>query len=449
MYYLGSWVVTEIIIIHLTSGKPVDNQESLGAMKNSHRYSGDLGIPEEEAHFHFKAFLENLKADFLRNLNLSEIPSQEKTKEEPPQVMIDLYNRYTKDKSSSPISNIVRSFSPEDIVSLSSSDTAPFQKYILLFNISVPWHEEVTRAELRIHTTCQKEAECVSQFEGNMALYHVLEENEWEKPNGLKSFLVSKKIQECGWVIFDMSSTVKRWIKAPKPRANSQLEIAVESSVQSDLACGMLQMSVASDSNHLPLLIVFSNDHGNRVKEDHMELQEMMVHEQESVLRNLIKNDTAHKENSLSIHGIHHPPSRNKRSAERNHCRRTSMHVNFKEIGWNWIIIPQDYEAFECKGGCFFPLTDNVTPTKHAIVQTLVHYKNPKKAAKACCVPTKLDPISVLYKDDAGIPTLKYQYEGMKVAECGYCFKNAQPPRTCKPIATFLFHSYASTMGAI
>ncbi|KAJ7324487.1 hypothetical protein JRQ81_017507 [Phrynocephalus forsythii] len=419
MHYLGTWVVAEIIIIHLTSGKPVDDQESLVALKDSHKFSGDLGGTEEEAHFHFKAFLENLKADFLRNLNLSEIPSQEKTKEEPPQVMIDLYNRYTTDKSSSPISNIVRSFSPEDIVFLSSLDTTPVEKHVLLFNISVPWHEEVTRAELRIHTTCHKEAECVSQFEGNVALYDVHEDNGWENPNGLKSFLVSKKIQECGWVIFDMSGTVKRWVKAPTPRANSQLEIAVESKVESDLTCGDLHMSVAPESNHLPLLIVFSNDHGNRVKENHMELQEMMVHEQESVLKNLIKNNSAHKQDSSSIPGIHHPPSRNKRSAERNHCRRTSLRVNFKEIGWNWIIEPQEYEAFECKGGCFFPLTDNVTPTKHAIVQTLVHYKNPKKAAKACCVPTKLEAISMLYKDDAGVPTLKYQYEGMKVAECG------------------------------
>ena len=75
--------------------------------------------------------------------------------------------------------------------------------------------------------------------------------------------------------------------------------------------------------------------------------------------------------------------------------------------------------AFECKGGCFFPLADDVTPTKHAIVKTLVHLKSPMKVGKACCVPTKLSPISILYKDDMGVPTLKYHYEGMSVAECG------------------------------
>ncbi|XP_062983480.1 growth/differentiation factor 2 [Elgaria multicarinata webbii] len=418
MYYCGTLALLNVIVIHLTSVEPMEDRGRLLTMENSHQYSGHLGNVEGEAHFDFKAFLENLKADLLRNLNLSEIPSQEKMKEEPPQFMIDLYNRYTKDKSSSPISNIVRSFSPEDIASLPSIEMNPFQKYTLLFNVSIPWHEEVTRAELRIHIVCQKEAECFSHFQGNVVIYDVLEGNHYEKAKDIKSFLFSKEIQECGWVIFDVSGTVQRWVKTEKTKAISQLEIALESYVQSDLTCGNLHISVTTDSNHLPLLIVFSNDHGNRIKENHMELQEMMVHEQESVLH-LVKNNTAHKQNALSAHGIRLPSSRSKRSVEINHCRRTSLRVNFKEIGWNWIIAPQDYEAFECKGGCFFPLTDNVTPTKHAIVQTLVHYKNPKKAAKACCVPTKLDAISLLYKDDAGIPTLKYHYEGMTVAECG------------------------------
>ncbi|XP_061490557.1 dorsalin-1-like [Rhineura floridana] len=295
-----------------------------------------------------------------------------------------------------------------------------FQKYMLLFNASIPWHEEVTRAELRIHTVCQKAAECFSPLQGNMLIYDGgLEGNHWEKPKSVKSFLVSKEIHECGWLIFDVSGTVKRWIKAEKTRTASQLEMTVENHIQSDLACGKLKISITPDSHHLPLLIVFSNDNHNRIKENHRDRQEMTAHEQEAMFKNLVKNNTIHKRKVLLVNGTHHLSFRSKRSIENNHCRRTSLRVNFKEIGWNWIIAPPDYEAFECKGGCFFPLTDNVTPTKHAIVQTLVHYKNPKKAAKACCVPTKLEAISMLYNDDAGTPTLKYQYEGMKVAECG------------------------------
>ncbi|XP_054839478.1 growth/differentiation factor 2 [Eublepharis macularius] len=416
MHRLGAQFLLNIIIFRLANGKPFVDQGRLLTRGNSHEASRELGNVEGEAHFRFRAFLENLKADFLRSLNLSEVPSQEKTKEEPPQFMIDLYNRYTKDKSSSPISNIVRSFSPEDVT---LPEMNSLQKYILPFNVSIPQHEEVSRAELRIHIACQEKTVCLSHVQGRLSVHDTLGGDDWEQPKGTNYFPVSKDIHECGWVMFDVSGTVKRWVRIDKTKASNQLVISVESHVPYDPSCEKLRLSVTPDSTHLPLLIVFSNDNNNRIKENHEELQEMMAHEQESILQNVVKNHTVHKHNAVSGNGIRRPSTRSKRSVELDHCRRTSLRVNFKEIGWNWIIAPQDYEAFECKGGCFFPLTDNVTPTKHAIVQTLVHYKNPKKASKACCVPTKLDAISMLYNDDAGTPTLKYQYEGMKVAECG------------------------------
>ncbi|XP_048362602.1 growth/differentiation factor 2 [Sphaerodactylus townsendi] len=416
MHCLGAWILLNVLLLQLAHGKPLLDQGKLLTRVNTREDAGELGKVEGDTHFNFKAFLENLKADFLRSLNLSAVPSQEKSQEEPPQFMIDLYNRYTEDKTSSPISNIVRSFSPEDVSSL---EMKPFQKYILLFNVSIPRHEEVTRAELRVHVACQEETTCLSHVQGKLTVYDVFGGDRGERLKGPKSFLISKDIQECGWVMFDVSGAVVRWVRREKTKAREQLDISVESDGPNDPACERWRLSVMPDSNHLPLLIVFSNDHNTRSKENHMELQEMMVHEQGSMPKNLAKNNTAHKPSTASGNGIHQPSTRSKRSVEMNHCRRTSLRVNFKDIGWNWIIAPQDYEAFECKGGCFFPLTDNVTPTKHAIVQTLVHYKNPKKASKACCVPTKLDAISMLYNDDAGTPTLKYQYEGMKVAECG------------------------------
>ncbi|KAF2979667.1 hypothetical protein EK904_003022, partial [Melospiza melodia maxima] len=406
------------IIACLTRGKPVEDWDRLSGMGKSdaHFHPGEA---EDETHFNFKSFLENMKMDLLRSLNLSRVPSQVKTKEEPPQFMIDLYNRYAADKSSIPASNIVRSFSTED-----SPEENPFQKHILFFNISIPQYEEITRAELRIYISCHREVGSLSRLEGNMVIYDVLDDGHWENPESTKSSLVSHNIQECGWKMFEVSSAVKRWVRADRLETKNKLEVVIETKSLSGFTCGKLDVSVTPDTKNLPLLIVFSNDRSNGTKETKVELREMIVHEQESVLKKLGKNNTSSEEEQQgeekAITGSHLHSSRSKRSVGANHCRRTSLHVNFEEIGWDsWIIAPKDYEAFECKGGCFFPLTDNVTPTKHAIVQTLVHLQNPKKASKACCVPTKLDSISILYKDDAGVPTLIYNYEGMKVAECG------------------------------
>lgn len=41
------------------------------------------------------------------------------------------------------------------------------------------------------------------------------------------------------------------------------------------------------------------------------------------------------------------------------------------------------------------------------------------KAVRSCCVPTRLDSISVLYLDTHGVLTYRFSYKDMVVAECG------------------------------
>jgi len=88
------------------------------------------------------------------------------------------------------------------------------------------------------------------------------------------------------------------------------------------------------------------------------------------------------------------------------------------DLTWTWVNVVL-FQAYECTGRCYFPLSDHLTPTKHAIVQTILNANYPRKAGRVCCVPTRLDPISILYVDDQGTVTYKYKYDGMVVAECG------------------------------
>ncbi|KAF4513819.1 UNVERIFIED_CONTAM: hypothetical protein B566_EDAN015882 [Ephemera danica] len=111
--------------------------------------------------------------------------------------------------------------------------------------------------------------------------------------------------------------------------------------------------------------------------------------------------------------------SRNKKP-HRNLCRRKPLYVDFAEIEYDtWIVAPAGYEAYQCTGKCFYPVSEHLSPTKHAIVQTLLHMVAPKKTPRACCVPTKLQPISVLYVDQHGVLTYRFSFEDMVVAECG------------------------------
>ncbi len=100
-------------------------------------------------------------------------------------------------------------------------------------------------------------------------------------------------------------------------------------------------------------------------------------------------------------------------------CRRHQMYVDFKDVGWNdWIVAPPGYDAFACLGECRFPLPDHLNGTNHAIVQTLVNGVNPSAVPKACCVPTDLSPISMLYFNEYEKVVLQ-NYENMVVEGCG------------------------------
>jgi bone morphogenetic protein 2/4 len=108
-----------------------------------------------------------------------------------------------------------------------------------------------------------------------------------------------------------------------------------------------------------------------------------------------------------------------KRKDGRENCRRYPLYVDFQDVGWNdWIVAPPGYDAYYCHGDCPFPLADHLNSTNHAIVQTLVNSVNPGAVPKACCVPTSLTSISMLYLDEESKVVLK-NYQDMAVLGCG------------------------------
>ena len=127
-----------------------------------------------------------------------------------------------------------------------------------------------------------------------------------------------------------------------------------------------------------------------------------------------------------SHHGQHqgghqggHHGRKHKRKNGTENCRRHPLYVDFADVGWNdWIVAPPGYDAFYCHGDCPFPLADHLNSTNHAIVQTLVHSVNPGAVPKACCVPTQLASISMLYTDEENKVVLK-NYQDMAVLGCG------------------------------
>ncbi|XP_072881875.1 bone morphogenetic protein 10-like [Hemitrygon akajei] len=407
-------------LLQVTTCKPLNGWGQSVDEDGLDNYGNEV-FPGDDSGFVFNAFLESVKDEFFGSVNLSEIPLQDPLQEDPPQYMIDLYNKFATDRSSMPSSNIVRSFRNEDTTTMLAVEERGTRRHMLVFNITIPQHEEIIAAELRLYAFVDRDRRVHEGVNRIVRVYDMEEPGENSSVismQPLMSLLVSKQIdgKNSGWETFDVTDAVKRWVRSNK--TTHKLEVHIESA-EEEVPGAANELS--SENKNEPLLVVFSDDprHGQGD-----EMKEMLVHEQEVALEELAERSAARGPNpdlfKPQAKLSRDSSSRTRRSSKGNYCKRSPLHVDFTEIGWNsWIIAPKSYEAYECRGICYIPLSDHVTPTNHARIQTLVNHWNPEKASKACCVPTKLDPISILYKNSAGVTTYKYKYEGMVVAECG------------------------------
>lgn len=99
-------------------------------------------------------------------------------------------------------------------------------------------------------------------------------------------------------------------------------------------------------------------------------------------------------------------------------CNMYALKVSFEDLGWSdWVIAPKGYTSSYCKGSCSFPLKHPMKATNHALIQSLMHLKNPKKFPKPKCAPMDTSQLSVLFKQREN--TILKNYKNMIVETCG------------------------------
>lgn len=322
------------------------------------------------------------------------------------------------------------------------------RRHPLLFNISVLHHEHITVAELHLFTLVRRAQRPSGGVNCKVTIYRRYEgavrtreagkegrrrgeeEGEVGEMEGLEE-LMTKQIyaKDNNWVSFDLTHVVSLWLKSGYSAHRLEVHIMKSEDERAapevtDGEGGSVEVDIdrSLEGKHNAAIVIFSDDQSGDHKQDKQELKQMMEHEddlqsQQGVFRH--HRDQPDQQSHLQASFVYDTPPRVRRSAKSESCKRSPLFVDFKDIGWDmWIIQPLGYEAYECKGACTPPLTSEVSPTKHAIVQSLLNAKSPERASRVCCVPTKLDPISLLYHEN-GVVTFKHKYEGMVVAECG------------------------------
>ncbi|CAL8276843.1 unnamed protein product [Merluccius merluccius] len=425
---------------------------------------------------------QGLLPQLLSTLNLTEQgPHQTRPRTAPKETadfMSELYNQYAKDFGVVPSASIVRSFKNQDSspyrVTAGGTWIHP-----LLFNISVPRRERVRLAELRLYTAVHaaidpkvtvyqihEEALCTKKVGTGGERRRGDQEVVLEQ-------LVTNQIHAKGynWMSFDLTRAMKMWQSSGSTthrlgvhvvrRLRSQEEEEEEGGVAAEVTEedegeeeeeeGGTSVGVAIERNveskRNAVIVVFSDDPGSDGKQDskdqrqtnpvpddldkstawwsvnendghtslkHSHKQSYHQQQQQQMAAAALRSNLIYAAAAAAT-----APTRLRRSAKNEPCKRSPLYVDFKDIGWDqWVIQPLGYEAYECNGVCNMPMTSEVSPTKHAMVQTLLSHKRPQRASRACCVPTKLDAIPLLYHDN-GVVTFNHKYEGMVVAECG------------------------------
>lgn len=312
-----------------------------------------------------------------------------------------------------------------------------------MFNVSVPRQEYIIAAELRLYMLVHRDPQrsygvdwkvtvFERQVEGGLSFHNSEGGTLGNNLTGMQELAVRRgQLKESRWEVFDLTDSVLRWRHLES--TSHWLEVHVESENQSELqdedkSAIFINLDVERSvgGKHEPVLIVFSDNESEKdrskktVTKNNTGLLEL--NEFELVGE---KDDDSKEENEAHLmqmrsNMIYDSAPRTRRNAKGNQCKRTALYVDFKEIGWDsWIVAPPGFEAYTCHGECDYPLLPQVTPTKHAIIQTLLNLKSPQKVSRACCVPTKLEPISLLYENENGHVIFQHKYEGMVVAECG------------------------------
>ncbi|XP_058052266.1 bone morphogenetic protein 8A [Ahaetulla prasina] len=280
----------------------------------------------------------------------------------------------------------------------------PYWKEFRFDLTQIPTGETVMAAEFRIYK--MKSYTCHVNQTLHLSIYEVIQEHP-----SRESKLMFLDLQESlagmdGWLTFDVTAASNHWLLNRKYNLGLRLYVETEDgeSVDPGLA-GLLGRH--GPRSKQPFVVTFFQESENQVR---------LPRAAKPVKRRPQHRKTYSFPHSNRLPGLFDDVYVSEHSQI---CRRHELNVKFQDFDWlDWVIAPQSYPAFYCDGECVFPLNSSMNATNHAIVQSLVHLMKPESVPKACCAPTKLSAIFVLFYDSNNNVILRKK-RNMVVKSCG------------------------------
>lgn len=272
---------------------------------------------------------------------------------------------------------------------------------------SIPDEEKLKAAELKLN---RQPITNNHKIRHNVLVYDIIRPGVKGKSEPIFLLVDTKTvlINDSSSISLDVTPAVQRWLRKPKNNYGILIDIVTGKN------------NVPPTQKHLRL----KRSAVDETMSEQQKRLEKRAWDHEQPLLMTYTDDGRYKQRA--IHDIMTNRTRrasgrrgHKRRDGREQCQRRPLYVDFTNVGWSdWIVAPPGYDAYYCHGECSLPFADHLNSTNHAVVQTLVSTINNNLAPKACCVPTQLNPISMLYLDDQNKVVLK-NYQDMAVVACG------------------------------
>ncbi|XP_039184044.1 bone morphogenetic protein 8A [Crotalus tigris] len=259
-------------------------------------------------------------------------------------------------------------------------------------------------AEFRIYK--MKSFTCHVNQTLHISIYEVIQEHQNRESQRMFLDLQESLAGMDGWLTFDVTAASNHWLLNRKYNLRLRLYVETEDgeSVDPGLA-GLLGRQ--GPRSKQPFVVTFFQESENQVR---------LPRAAKQAKRRPQTRKTHDFPHSNRLPGLFDDVYVSEYSQV---CRRHELNVKFQDFDWlDWVIAPQSYPAFYCDGECVFPLNSSMNATNHAIVQSLVHLMKPEAVPKACCAPTKLSAIFVLFYDSNNNVILRKK-RNMVVKSCG------------------------------
>ncbi|KAH9495418.1 hypothetical protein Btru_015065 [Bulinus truncatus] len=358
-----------------------------GPASRSHQLQQAVEIKEDQVMYHF-----------YRNGKSRKDYRKPSTK-----FMVSLFNELQKrgklhtGANKSDLTDVIRSFSGKNSVSKKSS------KNLTEFYIPyLPPHERLKMAEIRF----LRDPKTKCKLHPMKIRINVKKSNKVMK----KVVLRARPLEQKEYDVIDVTDFVGPWVNSF--HGNISLGIRIV-----DQSRGRIKSHGAAQS--LIVLYLQDGEFLTNMYSSFTDSAETLAH----VSRQ--RRSASAKHNSTDGESI--PKSRIRRervsrkwnrTGKKENCQLNNFEVNFNTIGWGqWIIHPKKFNARFCFGVCPSPIDVKYKPTNHAMLRALMLLKKPNSAPAPCCVPTKLNPLSMMYFEYNEV--VVRHHEDMIAEECG------------------------------